>query len=108
MFDPAAWKVTVRYVPGENLERTLKTDPGFVKLIRETGERFAIEARAAAPRDSGGGADSIRAHESRAMGATDVGWDAEHYYLIFPEYGTEFQFEQRFMRDLLYEGFSIE
>lgn len=73
-------------------------------LLRAAGEAFADELRAVAPKDSGGGAASINVEDGQTPDgdpAVLVGWDAQHYYLLFPEYGTERQREQRFTRTLL-------
>ena len=98
-------RVSVRLSVDEGAIKTLKTDPQIVEYIRRGAERFAGELRAATPHHSGAGAASIRAHDSRAQGATDVGWDKEHWYLIFPEYGTKLgarpQPPQAFVRKLL-------
>jgi len=98
----------VRYVLDPASVRELKTDPQVEKYIRDVGEQFARQLREVTPVHSGAGAASITAHDSRAQGATDVGWDKTHWYLIFPEYGTKFQPAQRFARDLLYDNYRID
>jgi HK97 gp10 family phage protein len=91
----------VRIVWDRAALRGLKTDPQVVAHIERAAEDMAQELAAAAPRDSGQAAATIEARDSRAAGAQDVGWDADHFYLIFPEYGTDRQPAQRFARDLL-------
>jgi HK97 gp10 family phage protein len=91
----------VRIVWDRAALRGLKTDPQVVAHIERAAEDMARELAAAAPRDSGEAAASIEARDSGTAGAVDVGWDAEHGYLTFPEYGTDRQPAQRFARDLL-------
>ncbi len=81
--------------------RDLVVDPQIVNYLFLLGEQFAEDLRSVTPKDTGAGAASIGPHTSRARGATDVGWDKAHWYLIFPEYGTKFQPAQRFARSLL-------
>ncbi len=91
----------VRMVWDQPEIRRLGEDPEVVAFVDLVGEDFAHSLRAATPHLSGAGAASVAARKSRARNATDVGWDADHFYLIFPEYGTRFQHYQRFTRDLL-------
>jgi hypothetical protein len=81
--------------------RALKTDPDVAAATHAAADGLTELLRAMTPRATGAGADSIGARDSRAKGAVDVGWDAAHYYLIFPEYGTKFIDEQRFARGAL-------
>jgi hypothetical protein len=91
----------VRIVWDRTALRGLRTDPQVMAYLERAAEDMAQELAAAAPRDSGEGATSIEARPSGVAGAVDVGWDAEHGYLLFPEYGTKHQPAQRFARDLL-------
>lgn len=88
--------------------KALRTDPGVHEHVDEVSHQVATRMRATAPKHSGAGAESIRAKwaRSKESGAADIGWDAAHYYLIFPEYGTKFQATQRFARDVL-KAFTI-
>lgn len=60
--------------------------------LLEQGERRARVAAGTAPRRTGGGADSI--HAEAVLDGRDhavaVGWDREHYYMIFHERGTRY------------------
>jgi hypothetical protein len=94
-------RATVRFEIDEAGIADLKNDPELIEYAHKAGEDFGEHLRSVTPRASGAGAASISAHDSRAKGATDVGWDAAHYYLIFPEYGTKYQTAQRFTRALL-------
>lgn len=89
----------------------VKVDPAAVQaLLRDrdpiawitaVGEDMARRLAAVTPKDTGAGAASIAARRDPTSGASDVGWDAEHGYLRFPEFGTVHQREQRFARGLL-------
>lgn len=82
--------------------RELRTDPNVMRYVQAAGDDFASDLKAVTPKDTGAAAASVGAHPStRSKGATDVGWDAEHFYLVFPEFGTKFQPAQRFARGLL-------
>lgn len=96
--------VSTRVVWDRKAVAELRLDPGVRAYIQSVGEQVAHDMRVLAPRDSGAGAASILARDSRSKGATDVGWDKEHYYLIFPEYGTVHQPAQRFAHEALYES----
>lgn len=79
-------------------------EPGGRQLMREIGRDFAAKMRAVAPKDTGAGAASIDARDVKdkiGNPAVNVGWDARHFYMIFPEYGTVHQREQRTIRTLL-------
>lgn len=83
---------------------TIMQEPGGARLMREIGRDFAARMQAVAPKDSGAGANSIDARDvrdKRGNPAVDVGWDKAHFYMIFPEYGTTHQREQRTIRTLL-------
>ena len=84
--------------------RELGMEPGVQDTIQLLAKQMVELLRATAARDTGAGAESIDVRPDRRMkDAVDVGWDAAHYYLIFPEYGTKFQEAQRFARRALYE-----
>lgn len=81
--------------------RELRTDPRIVSFVEQIAGDMGAEMSALAPKDTGAGAASIGVHPGRAKGSSRVGWDAEHFYMLFPEYGTEHQPAQRFARDVL-------
>lgn len=78
----------------------IRLDPAAIKawagsddakaVLNDLGEQIARDAAANAPKDSGGGARSIR-HEvdEDAEGAlVRVSWDRDHFYMFFHEVGT--------------------
>lgn len=91
----------VRLVIYPGAIRALRADPEVHEYILRAGEDFAGELRAATPRASGAGAESVAARDMPGKEYVRAGWDAAHWYLIFPEYGTKYQPAQRFTRTLL-------
>lgn len=81
--------------------RELRTDPQVVAFVERVAGDMGQEMAALAPKDTGAGAASIGVHPGRAKGSSRVGWDAEHFYMLFPEIGTEHQSAQRFSRNVL-------
>lgn len=81
--------------------RALRTDPDVVALVEEAAGGIADALEALAPKHTGAAAASIDDKRARAAGAFNVGWDAAHYYLLFPEYGTKYQPPQYFARTVL-------
>lgn len=83
---------------------TIMQEPGGRRMMIEVGREFAARMRAVAPKDTSAGANSIEPREvrdKRGNPGVDVGWDRQHFYMIFPEYGTKHQREQRTIRTLL-------
>lgn len=83
---------------------SIMQEPGGQRLMRQIGRDFASKMRAVAPKDTSAGANSIDARDikdKKGNPAVDVGWDKAHFYMIFPEYGTIHQREQRTIRTLL-------
>jgi len=80
--------------------RGLAEERSVVATVEDVALSLAREMAHAAARDTGAGADSIEARPG-SRGSARVGWDEAHYYLLFPEYGTVDQAEQRFARDTL-------
>jgi HK97 gp10 family phage protein len=78
----------------------LGEDRQVLAAVRDAAEGMAAEVANRAPRDTGAAAGSIAARPDRG-GQFRAGWDAEHGYLIFPEFGTRTQPPQRFARDVL-------
>ena len=67
-------------------------DPAYTTALLEGGWQVARDAADLAPKDTGAGAKSIRA-ELVTKGVDEpevrVSWDRDHYYMAFPEFGTE-------------------
>lgn len=64
--------------------------PDAKRLLADLGEQIVADARAAAPRETGAGAESI---EYEVVDGPDgayvrVSWDRDHDYMRFPELGT--------------------
>lgn len=94
----------VRITIDRRAVETIMQEPGGQKMMRLVGRDFAAKMRAVAPKDTGAGAGSIDARDikdKKGNPAVNVGWDARHFYMIFPEYGTSSQREQRTIRTLL-------
>jgi HK97 gp10 family phage protein len=70
------------------------------RILENLGEQIAQDAKAAAPRDTGAGAESIQ-HEvgEDADGAyVRVSWDRDHFYMFFHEVGTSRKSARPFLR----------
>lgn len=66
---------------------------GEAELIAHTerlGRLVADAARALAPKRTGAGAESIDVWPGRDSAGVyaDVGWDRQHFYMLFREFGT--------------------
>jgi HK97 gp10 family phage protein len=87
----------VRVVVHKRGVEQLKHHPKVQDKQEATSHAIARRAAVLAPKDTGEGAASIHA-EQQSDGTWRVAWDVEHYYMFFPEFGTEHQFAQPFMR----------
>lgn len=65
------------------------TDPDALDLLLAAGRGLAHTAAAGSARPRGPGAASYDAF--RVGGEVRVGWDIDHDYMRFPEFGTRFQ-----------------
>ena len=83
-----AHAVSVRTVWDRPAITALKTDAEVVAYTREVAEGMSAYERRLAPKDTGAGADSIEARESRAGGALDIGWTTDYRYMGYQELGT--------------------
>lgn len=74
--------------------------PDVEQALLDLGIAVAETAAALAPKDSGGGASSIRAEVVRVAGVPEVrvSWDRDHFYMAFAEFGTEDQTATPFLR----------
>jgi HK97 gp10 family phage protein len=90
---------------------TLKFDDHAVEKIRRSrqverallddGWMIADATAIEAPKHLGFGAASIRAelfHDRLGEPEVRISWDKRHYYMRFPEFGTEYQRAQPFLR----------
>ena len=65
------------------------------------GNEVAADARRLAPRDTGKGAESIRAEVSSVTAdkaSVDVSWTERRFYMKFQEFGTRFHSAKPFLR----------
>lgn len=60
------------------------------RILHDLGEQIVADARAAAPRETGAGAESIEYEvvEGADGASVRVSWDEEHDYMRFQELGT--------------------
>ena len=75
-------------------------DPALARELLADGWKVAEAAASLAPRDTGGGAKSIRAELVKGQGDPEVrvSWDRDHFYLGFAELGSEHQTARPFLR----------
>lgn len=83
--------------------RALAGNSGVKDGLDRVGSQVADRARAAAPRRTGAGAESI-SHEvgTDSTGAfVHVSWDRDHFYMLFHEIGTSKTPARPFLRPAL-------
>jgi len=85
-----ATKVSTRTVWDRTAIAALKTEPQVAAYTHEVAEGMAAFERRLAPSKTGAGGDSIAIRDSRAKGAEDISWDADHLYMGYQELGTKF------------------
>lgn len=80
--------------------------PEVDKAMLDLGWQIAERAAALAPKETGGGASSIRAERVIVNGIPEVrvSWDRDHFYMSFHEFGTENSSPHPFLRPAA-EGF---
>lgn len=79
--------------------RRLLESEGVMAGLERVGEQVAERAASAAPKRTGSGAASI--HAERVGGEVRVGWDRDHFYLLFSEVGTSRMSARPFLRPAL-------
>lgn len=89
--------MAVRFVPDPAAIAALAKDPQILAGVREVAEAAADRMRKRAPENTGAGARSIHVEPDPDEGFR-VGWDREHYYLSFTEFGTEHEPARPFVR----------
>lgn len=70
------------------------------EVLRDLGEQVVSDAQRDAPKRTGAGAESIHYeidHDSKGA-VVRIGWDDEHWYMIFSELGTSQQSARPFLR----------
>jgi HK97 gp10 family phage protein len=72
---------------------------GTLAALKKVGDSVAERAAQAAPKRTGEGAASIHAEE--VDGEVRVGWDRDHFYMLFAEVGTSKHAARPFLRPAL-------
>lgn len=90
--------MAVRVVLDQAAIDALASDPEVLAGVGEVADRVAERMAARAPKDTGGGAESIHAEPDPDEPGFRVGWDQDHFYLGFHELGTEHQPARPFAR----------
>ena len=83
--------------------RRLLDGPGVMAGLERVGEQVAKRAALTAPKATGAGAASIHAEtaeDSRGKHVR-VGWDRDHFYMLFAEVGTSRMSARPFLRPAL-------
>jgi HK97 gp10 family phage protein len=78
----------------------LTMSEGTRLALKKVGDSVAERAAQAAPKRTGGGAESIHAEEA-VDGEVRVGWDRDHFYMLFAEVGTSKHAARPFLRPAL-------
>lgn len=83
--------------------RALLQGVGIAEALQRVGDQVAERAAQAAPKRTGEGAASI--HAESVIDATGlhvrVGWDSDHWYMLFSEVGTSRAAARPFLRPAL-------
>ena len=88
--------MTTRFVVDQQAVDALGKDPKILAGLREVAEAAAARMRKRAPANTGRGAASI--HVEPDPDGFRIGWDRQHYYMSFQEFGTEDEPARPFMR----------
>lgn len=78
--------------------KALESDPGVLAGVADVAEAAARVMRNRAPKDTGEGAESIHVEPDPDDPGSRIGWDPDHFYMAFPEFGTEHEPARPFMR----------
>lgn len=88
----------MRTVLRPNIEGIVVALPQVDAGTHVVAERIVRGAQVRAPKDTGAGAASIHAERRRSGHGWVVGWDPEHDYMRFHEFGTEDMPARPFLR----------
>lgn len=82
----------VRFILDEAAIASLVHTPEAQMEAEAAGAEFADVARGLAPKRTGAGAASISGEivDTPTAFESHVSWDAEHYYMYFQQFGTQF------------------
>ena len=76
------------------------------EVLMKIGEQVAGRAAMDAPKKTGEGARSIHPEKGK-NGDVNVGWDRDHFYMLFSEVGTSRQPARPFLRPALDSTYDI-
>jgi len=76
----------------------LSKDPAMLAALHAVAEAAAERMRQRAPTSTGAGAASIHAEPDPDGESYRVGWDRDHFYMSFVEFGTESDHARPFAR----------
>lgn len=87
----------------------LAFDSPVKNAVDQLGEEVAADARQAAPKRTGEGAQSIRHDvvQGRDGWEARISWDRDHFYMMFAELGTSRQAATPFLRPALQKRRSL-
>jgi HK97 gp10 family phage protein len=88
----------IRVTVDQSALGSLDSDPGILAAVEQVAEAAAELMRKRAPKDTGEGAESIHVEPDDDEPGFRIGWDPDHFYMLFPEFGTEHQPARPFMR----------
>lgn len=80
--------MTVHVRLSEGAITALGEDPRVVHALGPVAEALVDRMKELAAVNTGAGRDSIHAEFQPENGEWRVGWDQDHWYMIFPELGT--------------------
>lgn len=78
--------------------KDLAHEPDVLAGVEKVAEAAAARMRDRAPKDTGEGAASIHVEPDEDEPGFRIGWDPDHFYLSFHEFGTQHQPAEPFMR----------
>ena len=79
--------------------KALQRDPGVLAAVEsQVIPAVVAEMKRRAPKDTGAGAESIGYEPDPDGHGFRVTWDKDHFYMAFPELGTEHQPARPFAR----------
>ena len=87
-------RVTVDQAALKDLER----DPTVLAAVGQVAEAAAKKMRNRAPKRTGAGAESIHVEPDEDNPGFRIGWDVQHFYMTFDEFGTQKEPARPFMR----------
>lgn len=87
-----------RFVIDQAAVDALGKDPAILAAVEKIAEDVAARIRKRAPEGTGTGAQSVHVEPDPDGAGFRVGWDKQHFYLSFHEYGTQYEAARPFVR----------